>query len=246
MSEEHNDLEDSNEETDLWCYGEMVSVEDEEFIICEKCDLYYQCFSKTYGEEVWEWKKAENIELSEEDILEIFLSDLLENPSSLLENVNVQLEKPRKIIKKGDSYGVTIPAILNQIYPKNSPCLTLWSKTQHLLFFFGKGSFIPENTQETLRAYYKNKTATFRTVNYVKLNVLIIPRQFMQFFNATRKIRLEFSKSSNVVYVKSNLNDLEVNALFQKQREKEQHKTHTVYSHIKPQDQTEKPEWYGR
>jgi len=56
--------------------------------------------------------------------------------------------------------------------------------------------------------------ATFRKVNQCgSLNVLIIPRQFTRFFNVERKVAPKFADSCCVLFVKSNLNEVELAVL---------------------------------
>lgn len=61
----------------------------------------------------------------------------------------------------------------------------------------------------------------------------------MRFFNVEKKVQPQFSKSSNVLFFKSNLKDSELHAVFQKQLEREQEKTlrvHSVIEKAKPQE----------
>lgn len=180
---------------------------------CDSCECYDSCFEETYGE-------TEETQASikrNEDLLHIetFLNGL---PKERF-NVDFAFSKMRKIIKIGElSHGVTIPKILNQVYPRGSEVLTFWSGESKTLLFFGI-SFIAEQNRETLKTLFLNGFATFRNVVFVgKLNVVVIPRQFMQYFNAEGKVNPQFDSSANVLFFKTNLSEQE---LFEVDREKQ-------------------------
>jgi len=209
----------TEEETDVWCFGLMNEGSDEEFTeSCVPCDLYHKCFLKTYGETVAEWKRSEEYEeeIVVNEKLESFLKQLANNKPSLLRETNLDL-KERKLVKIGElSVGVTIPAILNTVYPLGSLVYVVWSKQAFSLLFFGEKSFADKHFIEKLRQLGNN--ATFRKVNCCgKLNVLIIPRQFMQFFNSKRKVIPKFSNDYSVLFFKSNLTEHELSLIEEKE-----------------------------
>lgn len=234
--EETEEFEDSGEEKPVWCYGEMDEAEDEEFMkYCVSCDLYYGCFKKTYDETVFTWKTRENIEFSERDILEIFLKKLSENKPSFLKKSNIML-KPHKLIKIGKlSVGVSIPASLNMIFPLGSDVLTVWIKKAYSILFFGVKSYCDREFIEKLRILGKSESTTFRRVNQCgKLNVLLIPRQYMCWFNTTRKVVPKFSNDYSVLFFRSNLTDNELNLLEEKMRSESFHVRHNVVKAVSP------------
>lgn len=214
----------SEEETDVWCFGKMDQGSDDEFKeFCVECDLYYKCFKKTYGETVAEWKrsKGDEEENDEETVVnsqvENFLECLADNTPSILGETEVLLGE-RKLIKVGKfSVGLTIPSVLNVIYPLGSEVYVVWCKNDFTLLFFGEKSSADESFIEKLRILGSDvHVATFRNVNQCgSLNVLIIPRQFTRFFNTERKISPKFADSCSVLFVKSNLNDDELAVLEQ-------------------------------
>jgi len=195
---------------------------------CDDCECYDRCFEETYGE-------SEETHASikrDEDLehVENFLNGL---PKERL-SIDFCFSKPRKIVKVGQlSHGITIPRILNQVYQRGSEVLTFWSGESKTLLFFGVGSFVSEGNREILKNLFLNGQATFRNVVFMgKLNVLIIPRQFMQYFNASLKVNPQFDSSANVLFFRSNLTDLEYAEV---DREK-QAKSYLVHSSVAKTD----------
>lgn len=192
---------------------------------CVDCECYNECHEATYGksEETKTSLKAED----DEQHIQKFFSNL---PKQKL-SVDFSFSKPRKIVKVGQlSHGVTIPKILNQIYSRGSEVLTYWSSESKVLLFFGEGSFISEGNREILVNLYLKGYTTFRNVVFVgKLNVVVIPRQFMQYFNADRKVNPQFDSSANVLFFRSNLSDLELDEL-RRQKQAKSYITHTAIS----------------
>lgn len=244
----------SEEENDLWCFGDMDSGSEEEFTeYCVECDLYFKCFKKTYGETVAEWKRSERDEEENgEDLqsrretvvnpqLENFLERLGDNTPSFLGESEVVLGE-RKLIKVGKfSVGLTIPSVLNVIYPLNSEVYVVWCKNDFTLLFFGEKSFVDTSFMESLRMLGSDvHVSTFRKVNQCgSLNVLIIPRQFTRFFNTERKVVPKFADSCCVLFVKSNLNEVELAVL----EEEAVLKGFTVRSSVEKIVSPPKPEW---
>ena len=226
---EQDSSESPERENDLWCIGKMDSAEDEEHNkFCLPCTYYYQCYEKSYGISVFEYKQKEGLEYSMKDKLEKFLNEHKNKPSLLVDS-NIKLGS-RKIVKIGDSHGITIPKSLDQIYPKGSSFLVLWHKTDSSLYFYGQGSFIDNEAKEVLRTAFEKNNAALRSVVYVALNLLVIPRQFVHFFNLERKVQPQFSKGSNVLFCKSNLSSNEFYMVTQKQLEQKQPITIRDYS----------------
>lgn len=229
--EEGEGLEDDEDyNKSCWCFGDMDSAGDEDFEeYCENCGLFDECFFKTYGMLYSEWlrteKKAEEKALKEEKI-EGFLEGLCE----VKPHVPFNFSKPRKIVKIGKlSFGVTIPKILNEVYPRGSEVLVFWSEDSKLLLFFGENSFVAEDNKERLKILFNKGYATFRNVGFIgKLNVLVIPRQWTQYFNTNLKVNPRFDSSCCTLFLKSNLTNIELEKL---EKEK-QAKSYVIYSTV--------------
>lgn len=219
MDKEDRDLEET-EEKSVWCFGQMDDGSDEEFReSCVLCDLYSQCFKETYGMTFKEWRGSEEYEeeIIVDEKLESFLKRLAGNKSNLLAESNIDLRK-RKLIKVGKlSVGVTIPSVLNRVYPLGSEVYVVWAEKDVTILFFGEKSFADQRFIQFLKQLESN--ATFRTVNLCgKMNVLIIPRQFLKWFNSERKVFPKFSKDYSVLFFKSNLTDNELSLIEEKKR----------------------------
>lgn len=231
-SEENEEIEEFYEDCDCKNFGNMdyKHMFDRTMCFpnrCVECDCYNECFNLTYGES--EESKASL--KREDDMLQVqtFLNNL---PVKRL-NVDFTFSKARKLVKTGQlSCGITIPKILNQIYPRSSEVLTFWSGEGKTLLFFGSGSFVSEQNRELLKNLFVRGCATFRNVAFTKLNILLIPTQFLQYFNVDRKVIPQFDSSTNVVFFESNLSDIELENL---EREK-QEKGYLVHSTVSKTD----------
>ena len=236
MSEESEDLEETEQESyeDCDCknFGNMDILRVTRRTLglpnlCVECDCYNECFNLTYGES--EESKASLKREDEEIHIQKFLNNL---PAKKL-SVDFTFSKARKLVKTGQlSCGITIPKILNQVYPRSSEVLTFWSGERKTLFFFGIGSFVSEQNRELLKNLFVRGCATFRNVAFTKLNILLIPVQFLGYFNVDLKVIPRFDSSTNVVFFESNLSDIELENL---EREK-QEKGYLVHSTVSKTD----------
>lgn len=182
---------------------------------CDDCDCYEECFELTYRET--EESKASLKREDEELHIQTFLNNL---PDKKL-NVDFTFSKTRKLVKTGQlSYGITIPKILNQIFPKRSEVLTFYSVEGKTLLFFGVDSFVSQQNKERLKNLFLKGYATFRNVAFTKLNILLIPTQFLQYFNVNTKVIPQFDSSANVLFLRSNLTDIELEKLERIKQEK--------------------------
>lgn len=229
-NEELNEHEESEETLeDFWCMGKIDSSTDEEYKeYCSECERFHECFQISYGESYTSHINTEKKEESREYI-EAFVEGLSERL-----NVDFQFSKPRKIVRIGKlSFGMTIPQILGQIYKRSSKVLTYWNNESKMLLFFGENSFTSESNRETLKTLFLKGYAIFRSVVFVgKLNVIIIPQQFKQYFSVDRVVNPEFDCDSNVVFINSNLTESES---LKVETEKQQ-KSYFIHSSISKKD----------
>ena len=230
-TEETEELEETEkDDKPCWCFGDMDLASDKDYEeYCKNCDLFNECFFETYGETYTHYKVSEKREESKEHI-ETFLEGLSKNKL----HVTFDFSKSRKLIKIGQlSFGITIPKILNEVYPRGSEILVYYCVDSKVLLFFGEGSFVSEGNREILVNLYLKGYATFRSVVFSgNLNVLIIPRQWTQYFNTNIKVNPQFDSSCCTLFLKSNLTDIELEKL---EREK-QAKSYLTHSSVAKTD----------
>lgn len=192
---------------------------------CENCSCYNECFNATYGD-----SEVTKVSLKKEDDKQHILRFLNKLPKEKV-LVDFAFSKSRKIVKVGQlTHGVTIPKILNQIYPRGSEVLIFWNSESKALFFFGERGFVSEQNRELLVNLYVKGFSTFRNMVFVgKLNVVVIPRQFMQYFNADRKVNPQFDSSANMLFFHSNLSDIELDKI-EREKQAKSYITHVVIS----------------
>jgi len=220
--------EENSEE--VWCFGLMDEASEQQYDeYCSSCDLFLDCFKETYDMSYSEWKAFEKKEELDER-LESFVEGLCGNSSCVLSGQDFDL-KPRNLRKIGElSIGVGIPRMLNQVYPRGSEVLVLWVHSERLLMFFGEESFVTDDNGEILKTHFLNGLAVFRNVVFAgNYNVLIIPRQFTQYFRTTSKVQPEFDSSSCTLFFKSNSTESELAEL----ERKKQAKAYLTHSSVK-------------
>lgn len=198
------------------CFGRMDSLSEEIFeedCVDGKCQFYNECFEKTYDLTVEEYEREER--MKEDPKLETFIERLESNKSHFLEN-EVAVLKDRKLIKLGtSSIGLTIPSVLNILYPLGSDVFSVWSNENQILLFFSQNSNADPDCAEILRELGKEKDkATFRSVcQSGKHHVLLLPQQFYKWFSTEKKVTPLYDEASSVLFIKSNLSAKELGDL---------------------------------